>query len=175
MIRPSAALPRCLRSLEGAHMYVWAGSFGAWRGDTQGGVQRSAWTPPLQGETRHRCVPAAFAGAQRASVVGATSPAQACPRRGKRERGRSNSLLPQAISEGHLWSQQRPPKVTERIPAELEIVLTNGGESSSALFWPYAESRGKPDQGSGADESVRPTSLAERPHFGADMRFGVVP
>jgi hypothetical protein len=60
--------------------------------------------PSCGGSRQHRCVPALFAGAQRASGVGGTRPAPACPRRGKRERGRSNSLLPQAISAASIGS-----------------------------------------------------------------------
>jgi hypothetical protein len=62
------------------------------RGDAQGGFQRSALKPLLRGEPRHRCVPALFAGAQRASGVGGTRPPPAFPQRGKRERGSSNFL-----------------------------------------------------------------------------------
>jgi hypothetical protein len=36
---------------------------GAYRGDAQGGIQRSALKPLLRGEPRHRCVQALFAGA----------------------------------------------------------------------------------------------------------------
>jgi len=42
-------------------------------GDAQGGFQRSALKPLLRGEPRHRCVPAPFAGTQRASGVGGTA------------------------------------------------------------------------------------------------------
>src|SRR5262249_18103078 len=65
---------------------------GAHRGDTQGGVQRSALKPPWRGEPRHRWVPALLAGTQAARRVGETRPPPRPPRlppgRGERERGR---------------------------------------------------------------------------------------
>jgi hypothetical protein len=61
-------------------------------GDSQGGGQ-----PSGGGSRPHRCVPALWAGAQRATGVGGTLPPRLAPE-GKRERGDSNSLLPQAIS-----------------------------------------------------------------------------
>ena len=46
--------------------------------------------PLLRGEPRHRCVPAPFAGTQRASGVGGTRPPRLSP--GKRDRGSSDFL-----------------------------------------------------------------------------------
>jgi hypothetical protein len=54
--------------------------------------RESALKPLLRGEPRHRCVPALFAGAQRASGRGGNPTAPAFPRRGKRERGTSDFL-----------------------------------------------------------------------------------
>ena len=50
----------------------------------------------LWGEPTHDACQRFLLAAQRADGVGGTCPAPACPRRGKRERGRSNSSLPQA-------------------------------------------------------------------------------
>src|ERR1700674_5359302 len=55
------------------------------RGDPQGGFQRSVLKPPLVG------------GAAWFWRRGGNPPAPAFPRRGKRERGRPPSLLPEAI------------------------------------------------------------------------------
>jgi hypothetical protein len=51
----------------------------------------------LWGEPAHDACQRLLLAAQRAVGVGGTRPAPAFPRRGKRERGRSDSLLPQAI------------------------------------------------------------------------------
>jgi hypothetical protein len=75
----------------------------------KGGFSESALKPLLWGEPPAGCVPAPqsslanhhhilTAGAQPAGGVGGTRPAPAFPRRGKRERGDSNSSLPQANS-----------------------------------------------------------------------------
>jgi hypothetical protein len=53
--------------------------------DASGGCTRGR-QPSCGGSRQHRCVPALFAGARRASGVGGTIPAPACPW-GKRERG----------------------------------------------------------------------------------------
>jgi hypothetical protein len=66
--------------------------------------------PLLRGEPRHRCVPALFAGVQRASAfcwraacqrLGGNPPAPAFPRRGKRERGCSDFLVAAGSSRWH--------------------------------------------------------------------------
>jgi hypothetical protein len=64
---------------------------GAYRGDAQGGIQRSALKPLLRGEPRHRCVQALFAGAQRASGVGGTHPPRLSP---EGETGKGEFRLP---------------------------------------------------------------------------------
>ena len=68
----------------------------AGRGIAQGGFQRSALKSLLRGEPRHRCVPAWFAGGQRARR-GGNPPAPAFPG-GETGKGRSDSSLPQADS-----------------------------------------------------------------------------
>ena len=62
------------------------------------GIHKGAAAPLVGGAGSIDACQRLFAGAQRASGVGGTRPAPACPRRGKRERGRSTSLLPQAKS-----------------------------------------------------------------------------
>ena len=52
----------------------------------------------LWGEPAHDACQRFWLDAQRARRRGGNPPAPAFPRRGKRERGRSNSLLPQANS-----------------------------------------------------------------------------
>jgi len=58
---------------------------GTLRGDAQG--QRSALKPTLRGEPRHRCVPALFAGAQRANGLGGTRPPRLSPGAGNGKGG----------------------------------------------------------------------------------------
>ena len=67
------------------------------RGDAQGGFQRSALKPLLRGEPRHRCVPALFAGTQRASSVGGTRPPRLSPGGGNGKGGVQTSVPPQAV------------------------------------------------------------------------------
>src|SRR5215471_1208649 len=69
-------------------------------GIAQGGFQRSALKPLLRGEPRHRCVPALFAGKQRASGVGGTRPPRLSPGGGNGKGGVQTSLLPQAVRAG---------------------------------------------------------------------------
>jgi len=62
--------------------------------------RESALKPLLRGEPRHRCVPALFAGAQRASGVGGTRPPRLSPSGGNGKGGVPTSLLPQAVRAG---------------------------------------------------------------------------
>src|ERR1700719_400115 len=81
---------------------VWHESFGfvPWLKATgqpaRGGCTRGR-QPSCGGSRQHRCLPAPFAGEQRASGVGGTIPAPALPLGGN-GKGGSNSLLPQANS-----------------------------------------------------------------------------
>ena len=61
------------------------------------GSPQSALKPPLRGEPRHRCVPALFAGVQRASGLGGTRPPRLSPGGGNGKGGVQTSLLPQAF------------------------------------------------------------------------------
>jgi hypothetical protein len=81
-------------------------------GDPQGGGS------PLVGGAGARCVPAFLAGRAACCRRGGNPPAPAFPRRGKRERGRSNSLLPQAFpSTSFKASPFRSPHSRYRLKA----------------------------------------------------------
>src|ERR1700730_204448 len=89
------------------------------RGDSRGWFQRSALKPLSRGEPRQRCVPALFAGAQRASGVGGTRPPRLSPGGGNGKVGVQTSLLPQALAGsssasplGGLWSNLRTSDYT---------------------------------------------------------------
>ena len=56
--------------------------------------------PLLRGELRHRCVPALFAGTQRASSVGGTRPPRLSPGGGNGKGGVQTSVPPQAVRVG---------------------------------------------------------------------------
>ena len=56
--------------------------------------------PLLRGELRHRCVPALFAGTQRASGVGGTRPPRLSPGGGNGKGGVQTSVPPQAVRVG---------------------------------------------------------------------------
>jgi hypothetical protein len=60
------------------------------------GGSRKGAKPSCGGSRQHRCVPAPFAGAQRASGVGGTRPPRLSPGGGNGKGGDQSSLLPQA-------------------------------------------------------------------------------
>jgi len=63
----------------------------------------------LRGEPRHRCMPALFAGMQRASGVGGTRPPRLSPGGGNGKGGVQSSLLPQAVRVGVVRMSGTPP------------------------------------------------------------------
>src|ERR1035438_1416420 len=100
-------------------------------GDAQGGFQRSVLKPPLVG------------GAARFWRRGGNPPAPAFPRRGKRERGRSNFLAAAGICL-RFTPGCRPPRTLSQVLTatqkpefpRIKPLLSSNVQVSSSLFSP---------------------------------------